>query len=280
QAVLFNPIAAAPRASALYLVEPKTETGTYPGVSWLEYRDLRAGLRAIDGLIAFQMIPLYVGERGPVERSTGVLVSDNYFSALGRFPRADEVAQPGASPVVVISYDYWQTRYAGRPDAVGQTIRVNGTQLVVIGVAPRGFRGTIMMLVFDFWMPATMAPALLNGSRGLEDRSSRGFEVAGYLAGGAGLAQAQADADAVMRELARAYPATNRGVTAEVLPFSRPLRGPQRMLAASLGALQILMLLLLLAVCGNTATLILSRASARQREMSIRLALGAARRRI
>ena len=286
QAGLLNPIDGAPRASALYLVESKTDTGMYPGVSWLEYRDLRASLRAMDDILAFRMLPLYVGERGRVERSTGLLVSDNYFSslglvpALGRFLRADEVAQPGAAPVVVISYNYWQTRYAGRPDVLGQSIRINGAELAIVGVAPRGFKGTVMRLVFDFWMPATMAPAVLSGSRELEDRSARGYTVAGYLASGAGLAQAQADADLAMRQFAQAYPATNRGVTADVLPFSRPPRGPQRFLAASLGVLQIIMLLLLLAVCGNTATLILARASARQREMSIRLALGAGRSRI
>src|SRR5262245_54947898 len=162
QAVLVNPIDGAPRASALYLVEPKADSGLYSGISWREYRDLRATLRTIDGLLAFRMIPLYVGERGRVERSTGLLVSDNYFSslglvpALGRFLRADEVAQPGAAPLVIISYDYWQTRYAGRADALGRTIRINGAELAIVGVAPRGFKGTVMRLVFDFWMPATM----------------------------------------------------------------------------------------------------------------------------
>ena len=286
QAVLFNPIDGAPRAAALYLVEPKSDSGLYPGVSWLEYRDLRGSLRAMDELLAFRMIPLYVGERGRVERSSGLLVSDNYFSslglrpALGRFPRADEVSRPGDAPIVVISYDYWQTRYGGRPDAVGQFIRVNGTQLAIVGVTPRGFKGTVMRLVFDFWMPATLAPVVLNAARDLDDRSVREYTVAGYLAKRSGVAQARADVEVAMRQLAQAYPATNRGVTAEVMPFSEPVRGPQRMLAASLAILQIIMMLLLLAVCGNTATLILSRASARHREMSIRLALGAGRSRI
>src|SRR4051812_19958226 len=170
QAVVFNPIDGAARASALHVVEPKNEAGLYPGVSWLEYRDLRERLRAIDGLLAFRMIPLYVGESGRVERSSGLLVSDNYFSslgltpALGRFPRADEVEKPGAAPVVVISYDYWQTRFRGGADALGRPVRVNAAELSIVGVAPRGFKGTVMRLSFDFWMPATMAPVLLGGS--------------------------------------------------------------------------------------------------------------------
>ena len=283
QAVVLTPIDGAPRASALHLVEPKTDTDIYPGVSWPEYRDLRASLRAMDGLIAFQMIPLYVGESGRVERSSGLLVSDNYFTslglvpALGRFPRAEEVATPGSSPAVVISYDYWRTRFEGAANAVGRSVRVNGTELAIVGVAPRGFKGTVMRLAFDFWIPATSTPLVLSGSRALDDRSSRGYTVAGYLAPNTTLPQAQADVDVAMRQLAQAYPQTNRGLTADVLVFSRPPRGPQRLLAASLGVLQIIMLLLLLAVCGNTANLILARASARQREMSIRLALGASR---
>jgi predicted permease len=283
QAVVLNPIDGVPRASALQLVEPKTETGIYPGVSWLEYRDLRSGVRAIEELLAFQMMPLYVGESGRVERSSGLLVSDNYFSslgivpALGRFLRADEVSRPGASPVVVISHDYWQTRFGGNVDALGKTIRINGTRLSIVGVAPRSFKGTVMRLSFDFWMPATMAPVLLNSPGVLDDRGARGFAAAGYIARGLTVAQAQADVDATMRQLALAWPKTNRSVTAEVLPFWRSPRGPQRLLGASLAVLQAIMLLLLLAVCGNTANLILARASARQREMSIRVALGSSR---
>ena len=120
QAVVFKPIPGVSIASRLHLVEPRTEAGLYPGASWLEYRDLRERLRSMEGLLAFRMIPLYVGERGRVERSTGLLVSDNYFHRArpdarrsGRFLRADEVEKPGAAPVVVISYDYWQTRFGG-----------------------------------------------------------------------------------------------------------------------------------------------------------------------
>lgn len=286
QAVIFSPVDGVPRASALHLVEPKTETGLYPGMSWPEYRDVRASVRAMDGLLAFRMIPLYVGERGSVERSNGLLVSDNYFlslglvPALGRFPRADEVAQPGGAAVAVISHDYWQTRFGGSPGALGRAVRVNGVPLSIIGVAPRRFKGTVMRLAFDFWIPATMAPVLLNGARDLDDRAVRAYTVAGYVAAGATAAQAQADVDLAMRQLAQTFPRTNRNVAAEVLPFWRPPAGPQRLLAASLAVLQAIMLLLLLAVCGNAASLILARASARHREIGIRLALGASRWRI
>jgi predicted permease len=286
QAVVFKPIPGVTIASRLHLVEPRTEAGLYPGASWLEYRDLRERLRSMEGLLAFRMIPLYVGESGRVERSTGLLVSDNYFTglgltpALGRFLRADEVEKPGTAPVVVISYDYWQTRFGGSPAALGQRVRVNGVDVTIVGVTPRGFKGTVMRLVFDFWLPATLAPAILNGARDLEDRGVRGYTVTGTLARGATATQAQADVDQTMRQLALAFPQSNRAMQGEVLPYWKSPRGPQRMMGTSLAILQVIMLLLLLAVCGNTANLVLARASARHREMGMRIALGAGRWRV
>ena len=281
QAVVLNPIRGVRGASGFHLVEAKSDAGLYLSSSWPDYRDLRDRLRALDGLIAFRIVPLYVGERGRVERSTGLLVSDNYFSslgltpALGRFLRADEVAKPGTAPVVVISHEYWQTRFGGSASALGRHLRVNGADLTIVGVAPRGFIGTVLMLTFDLWVPATLAPVLMPGSKELDDRSARGYMLIGRLAPGAGRAQAQSDVDVAMRQLALAYPETNRNVQGEVLPYWQAPRGPQRLMATSLGILQLLMLLLLLAVCGNTANLVLARASARQREMGVRLALGA-----
>jgi predicted permease len=286
QAVVLSPVPGIRGASALHLIEPKNDSGMYTGTSWLEYRDLREQLRSFDGLLAFDMVPLYVGERGRVERSSGLLVSDNYFTALGltpalgRFFRPDEVEKPGTAPVVVISYDYWRTRFAASPAVLGQTVRINGNDLAIVGVAPAGFRGTVMRLTFDFWMPATMAPAIVAGSRDLVDRGARAYAVAGKLAPGASRAQAQGDVDVVMRRLAQAYPQSNRTLQADVLPFWQSPRGPQRFMATSLGILQLIMVLLLLAVCGNTANLVLSRATARHREMSLRLALGAGRWRV
>ena len=121
QAVVFQPIPGVAGAASFNLVEPRTETGMNPGTSWLEYRDLRERLRTFRDLLAFRMTPLYVGEPGQVERAYGLLVSGNYFSALGlqpafgRFFRPDEVAQPGGEPVVVISHEYWQSHFAGAP---------------------------------------------------------------------------------------------------------------------------------------------------------------------
>ena len=273
-------------SGTLNLIEPRAETGSYPGVSWREYGDLRERLHSFSDLIAGRMVPFSVGERGRVERAFALLVSGNYFTALGltpaagRFIRADEVEHPGAAPVVVISHDYWRSHFNSDPAAIGRDIRVNDRLLTIVGVTPSRFQGTHLGLSFDMWAPATLAPVLLAGSLELDDRGLRGYSVLGRLAPHVNVAQAQAELEQTMGDLAREYPESNANLSAEVLPFWQAPRGPQRMLANSLVILQGVMLLLLLAVCGNTANLMLARATVRQREMGVRLALGASRPRI
>jgi len=286
QMILFQPMPAVTGAANFLLVEPRTETGGYSGASWLEYRDLQKQVPALRDVVASQMVAFNVGERGQTERTHGQLVSGNYFPALGlkpaigRFIRLEEAERPGTEPVVVISYDYWQTRFRGSPTAVGQKLRVNDRDLIVIGVAPKEFQGTMVPLKFELWVPATMAPALLSGTRDLEDRSIRSFSLIGMLRPGATPEEAQAELSTAMAQLARDYPDASAGIGGEILTFWKAPRGPQRLLISGLAILQGVMLLLLLAVCGNTANLILARGSTRQREMAVRVALGAGRWRI
>ncbi len=281
QAVMLRPLPGVPNAMSFHLVEPRSEVGSHPGTSWPEYLDLRQRLPSLPELIAFRMAPFTIGTSDHAERTYGLLVSGNYFSALrlrpalGRFLRPDEASRAGAEPVVVISHEFWQTRYNGASSVLGQTLRVNDRPLTIIGVTPRDFQGTVLSLKFDLWVPATLAPALFTASRELDDRSVRGYNVMARLEQPATRPRAQTETDVAMMQLARLYPETNAGMHADVLPFWRAPRGPQLMLARALVILQGVMLLLLLAVCGNTANLMLARASARHREIGIRLALGA-----
>ena len=281
QAIVLKPIPGVDDSGSFYHVDPKADTGTYPGMSWAEYRDLLPQLQSIEQLVASRMAPLNVGEGGRTERTYAQLVSGNFFAALrlrpaaGRFIRADEVERPAAEPVVVLSHDYWQTHFGGAPSAVGQTIRVNDRPLTIIGVAPEGFQGTILALQFDLWVPATMAPALFAGSTELESRGQRGYSAMGRLRANATEARAVAELTTAMAGLAAAFPDTNGRISGELIPYWRWTRGPQMMFITALGILQAVMLLVLLAVCGNTANLVLARASVRAREIGVRLALGA-----
>lgn len=281
QSVIIQPMPAIPQSGNYQNLEVRTDSGTYPGLSWSEYKDLRDRLPSFRGLLAFRMVPFYVGELGAAERTYGLLISGNYFPllglrpALGRFIQPEDVSRPGREPVVVISHGYWQTHFGGSPNVIGQKIRVNNNLLTVVGVTPERFQGTVLGLDFSLWTPATLAPVLLSGSTELVDRSQRGYAVMGLLRPGASRSGAQMQLNEAMQELAKSYPETNTNIRGEVLPFWRSPHGPQRILATGLAVLQGIMLLLLLAVCGNTATLMLARATTRQREIGVRLALGA-----
>jgi predicted permease len=286
QARVLQPLPGVRQSASVLLVEPNSPGGHYPGASWPEYVDLRNNLRSFEQLFAARMIPLYVGDTGAVERLTGLLVSDNYFPALdvepalGRFFRPEEMQAAGSPAAVVISHRVWRTRFNSAPDVLSRTLRVNARELTIIGVAPDVFQGTTSGLQFDAWLPASLAPLIANGSRELEERSLRGYDVMGRLKPSVTRAEAQAEFDAFMRRLEQDYPASNKGLHGEILPFYLSPGGPQRMLNAALGILQAVMLLVLLAVCGNIANLMLARGSARQREVGIRLSLGARRWRV
>ena len=281
QALVLKPIPGVAGSGSFYNIEARADTGTYPGMSWAEYRDLAPRLQSIEELIAFRMAPLNVGESARTERTYALLVSGNYFAglglqpAMGRFIRPDEADVAGAEPVVVLSHDYWQTHFAGDASAIGRTLQINDNQLTIVGVAPEGFQGTVMGLQFDLWVPATLAPVLFAGSTELESRAQRGYAVIGRIRDGATEAAATAQLVSAMRELASAFPETNQRLSGELRPFWKAARGPQMMLITALAVLQGVMLLVLLAVCGNTANLMLARASTRYREIGVRLALGA-----
>src|SRR5262245_6161164 len=212
QAVVLRPLPGVVDSGGIVLVEPRADTGSYPGVSWLEYHDLSRSMRSFGESLAFRMVPLSIGESGRTMRAYGLLVSADYFTALGlkpaagRFIRDDEAARPGGEPVMVVSYDYWQTRLGGASDVVGRAFRVNDHMITVVGVAPSRFQGTVLGLNFDVWIPATMAPVLFSGSRELEDRGVRGYMMMTRLR--APVAAAQAELDAAMRDLARLYPSS------------------------------------------------------------------------
>jgi hypothetical protein len=195
QALVLDPVPGVQRGGDLHFVEPRSDTG-YPGTSFPEYEDLRARLSGFRRLFAFRSAALSVGEPGQVERTFGQFVSDNFFGGLDLRPALGQFPEPGGDPsgttepVVVISWDYWQTRFSGSSDTLGRLLRVNGRLLAIAAVTPESFQGTVLGLAFDLWIPAALGPELGDGAADLEDRRFRGFSVAGHLQPGVSAARA------------------------------------------------------------------------------------------
>ncbi len=287
--VLLDPFPGVGDPHELALIETVTPTGEYlVNTSYIDYSDYRDHLQSVSGVAQGRFTPLSIGAEGKTERAFAELVSANYFDllkvkpALGRtFMPTDGLDQEGGAPLAVISYRMWQTRFRGDPKVLGQNIRLNRHELTIIGVAPRQFRGTLAGVLFDVWVPISMATAMGTGDGTLHYRATRDeTSTIVRLKPDVTISQARAEVAALGKRLAAMYPATNRGVDLTVTPVWQGHLGAQGILLQPLRILMSLCLLLLLIVCANVSNLLLAKAVSRQREFSIRLALGARRSRL
>jgi predicted permease len=264
-----------------------TRSGDRPiGVSYPDYKDYRDRNEVFSGLTAFNLDTFsLLDSNGQPERIWGSLVTGNYFdvlgvrAALGRFFAPVEDRTPGTHPVVVISYGLWQRRFAADPALIGKTIRLNQRDFTVIGVAAKGFGGSVVGLSLDLWAPMMMTPQLQSANDKLNPRDMQWLSTIGRLKDGATFKQAQANVQNIAAQLAKDYPQTNEGIGATLFTLINEPYGAGQM-APWFVMLMIVAGLVLLIACANVANLVLARAAGRSREMGIRTALGASRSRL
>ena len=261
-------------------------------VSYPDLQDYRLGQTAFSDIAGFEPTIVWVEDGGASERVLIDAVTGNYFAMLGLTPAAgrlissDEARTTGDSPVIVLTYDYWQRRFAGDPTVVGRIVRVNGHPLTVVGIVEERFGGANPLVRISAFVPVSMLDALTHTKAGgtpmLDDRSQEGLTLLGRLARGISIEQARAALQIVTDRLSVEYPATNAGRSLLVVPEwsarPHPSNGPQfRLIATVFAGLSGLLVLI---ASANIATVQLARATARSREVALRSALGARRGRV
>ncbi|MGE0353682.1 MAG: ABC transporter permease [Gemmatimonadales bacterium] len=276
--LVFRPLPVVPQPDRLVVLEARAPGGGGWSLSYPAWRDWNAAQRSFEGIAGFKFSQLSLRDEGDpqAQRVWGLAVTGNYFDVLqvrpmlGRTFLPDEEA--ASALVAVISHGLWQRKFHGDSGVIGHQVMVNGSAVTIVGVVPPRFGGTTVGLGFDMWLPVT----LLNGA-GIERRGNHWLDAFARLKPGVTLGQARADLDAVAGRLAREHPDSDPHGSV-VTPFSED--GAPSWFRPIFAALLGITALVLLIACANVANLLLARAIARQREIGVRVALGASRWRI
>jgi len=262
---------------SLYRIDWTDRAGHGHGFTWNQYQDLRTAQRAFTQVAAFSPFGIRMDGRF----AQGVLVSGNYFEMLGvpaLLGQARLPADSGAEPAIVLSYAAWRNRFAADPDIVGRKVSLQGHPFAVMGVMPESFSGLDTRFRFDFWAPIGMTSLLSGGADVLGPEHPERINVAGRLKADVSVQQAQSELTAWVQRVTATEAAEQRAAGAGLFSLATGVR--RNGVFAAILIVAIPFGVVLLSACANVANMMLARALSRQREIGIRLSLGAGRGRL
>ncbi len=291
--LLFRPLAVEAPERLVTIQQRQADGRLQPNFSFSDFERFRERTGVFSGMAATTWADGFnvaASGLGVDDRQARIsVVSGTFFTTLGLHPALGRLLSPvddegvGGHPVAVISDSYWTTRFARDPGVVGRTLTLNGTRFDIIGVTPKSFSGDWVGWPTDFWVPVAMLSEVLPGTSRAQRGGFAQFKLLARLAPDVAPRQAEAALAVIHRDIAREH-VPGSGVVAdariEVASAARGYSAQRDAFAKPIALLLALVGAVLLVVCGNVAALSLARASARRREIALRLALGASRGRI